>query len=175
MISVLKKEDCKQSQTFQFSPNNIKKAYQYIRQYPLNKKRSAVMPLLYLAQSQNNNWLSIAVINYIAELLQIPSIQVYEIAHFYTLFNTKPVGKYLIQVCRTLPCMLQGAKHITEICKKKLQIDLGESTADKEFTLVEVECLGACINAPLVQINNDYYENVTPISIGMILNHLSRK
>ena len=163
------------SRTFQFSPDNIKKANRYIQQYPYNRKRSAVMPLLYLAQSQNNNWISISAMDYIAKLLGMPSIQVYEIANFYTLFNTKPVGKYLIQICRTTPCMLRGAKYITDICKKNLQINLGDTTTDNQFTLVEVECLGACTNAPLVQINNDYYENITPTYIKNLLDKLSKK
>ena len=104
----------------------------------------------------------------------MPMIQVYEVANFYTMFNKQPVGKNLIQVCRTTPCMLRGAKDITNTCRNKLGIELGETTEDNKFTLVEVECLGACVAAPLVQINNDYHENLTPESMEKLIDKLSK-
>ena len=175
MSSMFKECKFEQPKSFKFSASNLKKANDYIKKYPADKQRSAVMPLLYLVQEQHNNWIPLAAMDYIAELLNIPSIQVYEVANFYTMFNKQPVGKNLIQVCRTTPCMLNGAKEITNTCKKKLGIDIGETTKDKKFTLVEVECLGACVNAPLVQINNDYHENLTPESIEKLINNLSKK
>ena len=164
MSSIFKERNFEQPKSFKFSVSNLKKANEYIKKYPEGKQRSAVMPLLYLAQE-----------DYIAELLDMPAIQVYEVANFYTMFNKQPVGKYLIQVCRTTPCMLRGAKDITKVCKKKLNIELGETTEDNQFTLVEVECLGACVAAPLVQINNDYHENLTPESMEKLIDKLGKK
>ncbi|MFQ3307740.1 MAG: NADH-quinone oxidoreductase subunit E [Candidatus Midichloriaceae bacterium] len=175
MGSLFKEIEFEQPKSFKFTTENLKKAKKYIGKYPKGKQRSAVMPLLYLAQGQHNNWIPTAAMNYIAELLDMPEIQVYEVANFYTMYNKQPIGEYLIQVCRTTPCMLRGAKDITKACKKKLDIDLGETTKDGKFTLVEVECLGACVAAPVVQINNDYHENLTAESIEDLLDKLSEK
>ena len=175
MSSMFKECKFEQPKSFKFSAGNLKKANDYIKKYPAGKQRSAVMPLLYLVQEQHDNWIPLVAMDYIAELLDIPAIQVYEVANFYTMFNKQPVGKNLIQVCRTTPCMLRGAKDITQTCKKKLGIELGETTKDNKFTLVEVECLGACVNAPLVQINNDYHENLTPESMEKIIDKLSKR
>ena len=175
MSLILKEREFEQPKFFEFSTSNLKKANEYIKIYMPNKQKSAVMPLLYLAQSQHENWIPVKAMNYIADLLKIPAMQVYEIANFYTMFNKQPVGKYLIRICRTTPCMLRGAKAITDACKKKLKIGVGESTKDNKFTLVETECLGACVNAPLIQINNDYYENLTSISMEECIDQLSQK
>ncbi len=175
MSSIFKERNFEQPKSFKFSVSNLKKANEYIKKYPEGKQRSAVMPLLYLAQEQHDNWIPFAAMDYIAELLDMPAIQVYEVANFYTMFNKQPVGKYLIQVCRTTPCMLRGAKDITKVCKKKLNIELGETTEDNQFTLVEVECLGACVAAPLVQINNEYHENLTPESMEKLIDKLGKK
>lgn len=130
------------------------------------------MPLLYLVQEQNNNWIPIAAMDHIAEILNIPKMYVYEVANFYTMYNKKPVGTYVIQVCRTTPCWLSGSDDITNICKKELGIDIGETTKDNKFTLVEVECLGACTVAPMCQINDQYYENLNPEKIIKIIREL---
>ena len=174
MSSIFKESKFEQPKSFKFSTSNLKKANKYIKKYPVGKQRSAVMPLLYLVQEQHDNWIPLAAMDYIATFLDMPMIQVYEVANFYTMFNKQPVGKNLIQVCRTTPCMLRGAKDITQTCKKKLGIELGETTKDNKFTLVEVECLGACVDAPLVQINNDYHENLTPESMEKLIDKLSK-
>lgn len=175
MVSMLKKCEFEQPKSFKFSEENLKKAEEYIQKYPPEKQRSAVMPLLFLVQEQHHNWIPIAAMNYIAELLDMPEIHVYEVANFYSMFNKQPVGKNLIQVCRTASCMLNGAKEITSTCKEVLKIELGETTEDGKFTLVEVECLGACVAAPVVQINNDYHEKLTAESMSVLLDKLSKK
>ena len=175
MSSIFKECQFKQPKSFKFSTGNLKKANEYIKKYPLGKQRSAVMPLLYLVQEQHDNWIPLAAMDYIAILLDMPIIQVYEVANFYTMFNKQPVGKNLMQVCRTAPCMLQGAQDITNTCRNKLGIELGETTKDNKFTLVEVECLGACIAAPVVQINNDYHENLTPMSMENLIDKMGKK
>jgi NADH-quinone oxidoreductase subunit E len=145
---------------FKFSDDNIIKAHEIIKKYPKGKEKSAVMPLLYLVQEQHHNWIPTVAMDYIAEMLNIPPMYVYEVANFYTMYNKKPVGKYLIQICRTTTCWLCGSDIIKNTCKKELDIDVGETSKDMLFSLVEVECLGACTVAPVVQINNDYYENL---------------
>lgn len=145
---------------FKFSDNNIIKAHEIIKKYPKGKERSAVMPLLYLVQEQHDNWIPTVAMDHIAEILNIPPMYVYEVANFYTMYNKKPVGKYLIQICRTTTCWLCGSDMLTKACKKELGIGVGETSKDMMFSLVEVECLGACTAAPVVQINNDYYENL---------------
>jgi NADH-quinone oxidoreductase subunit E len=157
---------------FKFSDENMIKAHEILKKYPKGKERSAVMPLLYLAQEQNDNWIPTTAMDYVADLLSIPPMQVYEVANFYTMYNKKPVGKYLIQICRTTPCWLCGSNNIVKTCKKELGIDIGETTEDKLFTLIEVECLGACTAAPMMQINDDYYENLTEEKVVEILNKL---
>ena len=159
MTKTNKKSD---SKSFSFTAVNKKNAEAIIAKYPEGKQRSALLPLLDIAQRQNDNWLSKEVLDYVAQLLDLAPIRVYEVATFYTMFNLQPVGKNFIQVCRTTPCWLRGSDKITDACKKKLGIELGETTKDNQFTLVEVECLGACVNAPMVQINDDYFEDLTP-------------
>jgi NADH-quinone oxidoreductase subunit E len=161
-------------QTFTFTAANLKKAKEIIAKYPKGRQRSATLPLLDLAQRQNDdNWLPQDALDYIADMLELAPIKVYEVASFYTMFNLKPVGKNHIQVCRTTPCWLRGSDMVTKTCKDKLGIDLGETTKDGKFTLTEVECLGACVNAPMIQINDDYFEDLTKESMEEIIDDLS--
>lgn len=157
---------------FAFTAQNMAQAEKIIARYPEGRQASATVPLLDLAQRQNGNWLSKEAIEYVANLLEVAPIRVYEVATFYTMFNLKPVGKHFIQVCRTTPCWLCGSDGLTEACLKKLGVGLGETTEDGRFTVVEVECLGACANAPMVQINDDYYEDLTPERMGEIIDEL---
>ncbi|XP_010583117.1 PREDICTED: NADH dehydrogenase [ubiquinone] flavoprotein 2, mitochondrial isoform X4 [Haliaeetus leucocephalus] len=145
---------------FEFTPENQKRIEAIINNYPGGHKSAAVMAVLDLAQRQHG-WLPISAMNKVAEILEMPSMRVYEVATFYTMYNRKPVGKYHIQVCTTTPCMLRDSDSILEAIKKKLGIKVGGTTPDKLFTLTEVECLGACVNAPMVQINDNYYVSIT--------------
>ncbi|XP_027446475.2 NADH dehydrogenase [ubiquinone] flavoprotein 2, mitochondrial-like [Zalophus californianus] len=156
---------------FDFTPENFKRIEAIVKNYPEGHKAAAVLPVLDLAQRQNG-WLSISAMNKVAEVLQVPPMRVYEVATFYTMYNRKPVGKYHIQVCTTTPCMLRNSDSILEAIQKKLGIEVGETTPDKLFTLIEVECLGACVNAPMVQINDNYYEDLTPKDIKEIIDEL---
>ncbi len=158
--------------TFAFTTENQKKVEEIIAKYPHERKKSAVMPLLDLAQRQNENWISKDVIKHISDLLKMPEIKVYEVASFYTMYNLKPVGKYLLQFCKTTPCMLRGIDSIIKSCKEKLGIEIDETTADGLFTLKTVECLGACVNAPVVQINDDFVEDLTTENFLKILDDL---
>ena len=157
---------------FAFTPENLEKAKGFIARYPEGRQASAVISLLYIAQAQNDGWLSPAAIEYVAEVLDMAPIRVYEVASFYTMFNLKPVGKYLIQVCRTTPCWLRGAADLTRACQEKLGVGMKEMTEDGLFTIMEVECLGACANAPMVQINDDYYEDLTTERLLEIIDEL---
>ncbi|WP_341808546.1 NADH-quinone oxidoreductase subunit NuoE [Wolbachia endosymbiont (group E) of Neria commutata] len=159
---------------FSFTAENLKKAKKFIGMYPKGRKGSAVMPLLYLVQEQCG-WVSEPAMCYVADMLNIPHIRVYEVANFYTMYNLKPVGKYLVQVCRTTPCWLCNSEKVLNTFKKKLRIEVGQTTKDNLFTLKEVECLGACVNAPVVQINNDFYENLTPEKVEEIITELSNE
>ena len=161
-----------QPASFAFTPKNRETAGRIIANYPKGREASAVLPLLDLAQRQAGGWLPLAAMDHVAEMLDMAPIRVYEVATFYSMFNTKPVGRHLIQVCRTTPCWLRGADKMTETCKKKLGIGLKETTADGDFTLVEVECLGACVNAPVVQINDDFYEDLTSERLEQLLDEL---
>ncbi len=164
-----------QPNTFAFTEQNHKLAEKHIAKYPEGRQASAVLPLLDLAQRQHDNWLPLAAIEHVAEILSMPVIKVMEVATFYTMFNLAPVGKYHIQVCGTTPCWLRGAAEIKDLCKKKLDIDLGETSKDRIFSLCEVECLGACANAPVVQINDDYYEDLDATAMEKILDDFSRR
>ncbi len=157
---------------FQFNEENKKKVKEILAKYPSDRKKSAVMPLLDLAQRQNNNYVSKDVIATIAEILEMPEIKVYEVASFYTMYNLKPVGKYLLQFCKTTPRMLRGIDKIIKDCKEKFDIEINETTADGLFTFKEVECLGACVNAPVVQINDDFVEDLTSETFLKILEDL---
>ena len=154
---------------FAFTPENDAAAQAIIAKYPAGRQASAVLPLLDLAQRQNDGWLSQPAIEYVAEYLGMPRIRVQEVASFYTMFNLRPVGRHHVQVCTNLPCWLRGSDGIVGECRRSLGVDIGETTDDGEFTLSEVECLGACVNAPMMQIGDDYYEDLTPESTGEII------
>jgi len=163
------------STNFTFDKKNLSLAADIIKKYPPEGKRSAILPLLDLAQRQNGGWLSVPVIEYIAAMLDMPYMRAYEVATFYTMFNLKPVGKYHIQVCTTTPCWLRGSDQIIESCEQTLKIKCGEVTPDKKFSLVEIECLGACVNAPVVQINDDYYEDLTQEKMETVIDKLQNE
>lgn len=166
--------DLGQPESFAFTPEIRGRADRIIARYPAGRQASAVLALLDLAQRQNEGWLSRAAMDHVAEVLGMAPIRVYEVATFYTMFNLKPVGRHHIQVCRTTPCWLRGADELTETCKRKLGIGLKERTADGQFSLIEVECLGACVNAPMVQINDDFYEDLDPARLEALLDALAR-
>ena len=156
----LKKVHDEQPKEFKFSKENLKKAEDILKKYPEKNKKSAVMPFLYLAQRQNNNWIPLAAMKYIAKYLEISYINVYEVATFYSMYNLAPVGKYFIQICTTTPCMIRGAYKLVDVCKKNISEKENELSSNKNCSWTEVECLGACISAPMAQINNDYYEDL---------------
>uniref|UniRef100_A0A3B3ZHY5 NADH dehydrogenase [ubiquinone] flavoprotein 2, mitochondrial n=2 Tax=Periophthalmus magnuspinnatus TaxID=409849 RepID=A0A3B3ZHY5_9GOBI len=156
---------------FEFTEENKKRIEAIISNYPHGHKQAATIPVLDLAQRQHG-WLPISAMNKVAEVLEIPPMRVYEVATFYTMFLRQPVGKYFIQICTTTPCMLCNSDSILETIQNKLGIKPGETTADKLFTLLEVECLGACVNAPMVQINDNYYEDLTPKDMEDIIDEL---
>ena len=149
-----------QPDTFAFTPANLAKAKAIIAKYPPGKQASAVLPLLDMAQRQHDNWLPRAAMDYVAGLLDMAPIRVYEVGTFYTMFNLEPVGKYLFQVCTTTPCWLRGSDEVVKTCERKLGIGFGQTSADGQFTMREVECLGCCVNAPVIQVNDDVYEDL---------------
>lgn len=149
-----------QPESFEFTAENLKLAEAHIAKYPPGRQASAVLPLLDLAQRQSGGWLPRAAMDYVARLLGMPPIRVYEVGTFYTMLNLRPLGRWLLQACTTTPCWLRGSDEIVAACTKKLGIGVGETTADGRFTLVEVECLGACVNAPILQVNDDFYEDL---------------
>ncbi|MDC0248087.1 NADH-quinone oxidoreductase subunit NuoE [Pelagibacteraceae bacterium] len=163
-----------QPEIFQFTKENLEQIEKEIKKYPKDRKASAVIALLYLAQRQNDNWIPLQAIKCVAKILDISYMQVYEVATFYSMFNLSPTGKYFIQVCTTTPCALRGSKKIVELCKKHISKEQNELSANKLCSWVEVECLGACVNAPMLQINEDYYEdldeNATEEIIKKLLN-----
>ncbi len=152
--------ESEQPDSFAFSDETMAQAEAVIAKYPLGRQQSACIPMLDLAQRQHGGWLPKAAIRAVAEFLKMPEVRAFEVATFYTMFNLAPVGKHLVQVCRTTPCWLRGSDDLTNACRKHLDVELGGTSDDGEFTLVEVECLGACVNAPMVQINDDYYEDL---------------
>ncbi len=172
-----------------FQPSNftfrdLKKVEEILSRYPKGKQRSAVMPLLDLAQRQvgedgakasppYGGWIPRAAMDEIARIIDVPPIKVYEVATFYSMYNLAPVGKYLVQMCTTTPCMLCGSGDIVKACEEKLGIHAGQTTQDGLFTLMEVECLGACVNAPMIQVNDDYFEDLTPDSTRQLLDDLT--
>jgi len=167
-MSVKKVHD-QQPESFEFSKGNLETANNILKKYPAKNKKSAVMPLLYLAQKQNDNWIPLAALKYIGKFLSIPYINVYEVATFYTMYNLAPVGKYFVQVCTTSPCLLRGAGEILNKCQKKISKNPNEISENGMCSWTEVECLGACVNAPLIQVNNDYYEDLDSNSAEKIL------
>ena len=161
-----------EEESFKFTESNLKEAYECVSRYPKGREASAVMPLLYLVQKQSGGFVPDSAIGYVAELLSMRPVHVKEVVEFYSMYNTSPVGKYLVQVCKTTPCWLRGSDNILKMCKKVMGVGVGETTKDNVFTLREVECLGACVNAPVVQINDDYYENLCEEDMERILTRL---
>jgi NADH-quinone oxidoreductase E subunit len=158
-----------QPDIFKFTEENLKKAEKEIKKYPKERRASAVMPLLYIAQNQNYNWIPLKAIEYVGNLLDMPYMKVYEVATFYSMFNLSPVGKYFVQVCTTTPCMIQGAKKVTDVCKKFISKEQNKLSENKLCSWIEVECLGACVNAPMMQINQDYFEDLSENSATEII------
>ncbi|WP_346319129.1 NAD(P)H-dependent oxidoreductase subunit E [Chitinophaga sp. YIM B06452] len=153
----------------QFSEEKLNKVKEIIARYPEGKQKSALIPVLHLAQESFGGWLSSETMDYVASLLQITPIEVYEVATFYSMYNLKPVGKYLFEVCHTGPCMVSGSDNIIEYIKQKLGIEVGETTADGLFTLKTVECLGACGYAPMMQLGKFYKEHLTKEKVDQII------
>ena len=170
----IKKISETQPESFEFSKDNLQEAENIIKQYPKNRKASAVLALLYLVQKQHDNWIPLAAIKYVAKFLEIPYIQVYEVATFYSMFNLAPVGKYFVQVCTTTPCMIRGTNKVLDVCKKHIANNQNELSKNKLCSWTEVECLGSCVSAPMMQINQDYFEDLdekkTEEIIQMLLN-----
>lgn len=152
-----------------FSEEKLNKVKEIIARYPAGKQKSALIPVLHLAQEEFGGWLSAETMDYVASLLQIKPIEVYEVATFYSMFNLKPVGKYVFEVCQTGPCMLRGSDNIIDYIKRKLDIGVGETTKDGLFTLKTVECLGACGYAPMMQLGKHYREHLTPEKVDAII------
>jgi NADH-quinone oxidoreductase subunit E len=161
--------------TIEFSDEALKQAQKIIVRYPEGKQKSALLPILHLAQAEFDGWLSPAVMDYVASLLSIKPIEVYEVATFYSMFNLKPVGKCLLEVCRTGPCRLRGADDVVAYLENKLNIKAGETTADGKFTLKTVECLGSCGSAPILQCGADYHENLTEEKLDVLIEKLGAK
>ena len=161
-----------QPETFAFTRENEVKCEEILRKYPQGREASAVIPLLWQAQKQNDYWLPKPAIELVAQKLDMPFIRVLEIATFYTMFNLAPVGRFYVQMCGTTPCLLTGSDAIKEILLRRIG-EQGKVTADGMFTWIEVECLGACCNAPMVQINEDYYEDLTPQNFENLLDDLA--
>jgi NADH-quinone oxidoreductase subunit E len=157
-----------------FSEEKLKKVQEIIERYPEGKQKSALLPLLHLAQEENGGWLSVEAMDLVAGLLQLKPIEVYEVATFYSMYNLKPVGKYLFEVCQTGPCMLKGSDEIISYIKQKLDIGVGETTSDGMFTLKTVECLGACGYAPMMQMGKYYKEHLTPEKVDQIIEECRR-
>ena len=168
----MKKISKEQPSDFVFNKQNLEEVKKIIKNYPDGKQQSAVMPLLYLAQKQNDNWIPLVAMKYLAKLLNMPYIKVYEVATFYSMYNLSPVGKFFIQVCTTTPCMIRGAYDIVNVCKEKISDKEKELSKDKTCSWMEVECLGACINAPMMQINDDYYEDLDKDKTEKIINQI---
>lgn len=176
-----------QPKKFAFTKANEKKIKDIIAKYPKGKQKSAIMPLLDLVQRQmaetskkTGGWIPRVAMDEIARILDVTPMKVYEVATFYTMYNLRPVGKYNIQCCTTTPCWLRGSADIVKTAEKELGIKMGQTTDDMKFTLTEVECMGACVNAPMVQINDDYFEDLTPevmqsLIAGMRKNNLPEK
>ncbi|MBM3630808.1 MAG: NADH-quinone oxidoreductase subunit NuoE [Alphaproteobacteria bacterium] len=168
----LRKISKDQPEHFEFSKENLEEAKMIVEKYPKGKQQSAVMSLLYIAQKQNDNWIPLSAMKYIGKLLEMPYMRVYEVATFYSMYNLSPVGKYFIQVCTTTPCMIRGAYEIVEACKEKISKNENELVHEKNSSWTEVECLGACINAPMMQINDSYYEDLDKEKVLKILDQV---
>jgi NADH-quinone oxidoreductase E subunit len=168
----IKKVSKEQPDNFKFTDENLEAAEKAILNYPKGKQKSAVMALLYIAQRQNDNWIPLAAMKYIAKILEMPYIKVYEVATFYSMYNLAPVGKYFFQVCTTTPCMIKDAYKLVDVCKNKISENESEISSDGSCSWMEVECLGACVNAPMVQINEDYYEDLDASKLEKIIDQI---
>ena len=165
--------DSLQPKEFSFTAENLREAKVVLKRYPKDYPEGALMPLLTLAQKQSQGWLPKKAIEYIASFLKVSEIKVLEIATFYSMYNLRPVGKNHIEVCTTTPCMLRGSDNILKVCEKFLNINSGSVTKDRRFSLTEVECLGACVNAPVIKIDQDYFEDLDSKSTLSLLNGLA--
>ena len=166
-------KDDLQPKKFSFDKENLIRAREILKMYPKNFKESSIMPLLSLAQNQNNGWLPKKAIEYVSEFLEIPEIKVLELATFYSMYNLSPVGKFHIEICTTSPCMLRGSDEILSNFEKKLGIQSGHISEDNNFSLNRVECLGACVNGPVVKINENYYEDLNINSANDLLKNMN--
>ena len=165
----VKKIHKEQPETFKFNDKSMEAANKIVSNYPDGKQQSAVMALLYIAQRQNDNWIPLQAMKYIAKFLDMPYIKVYEVATFYSMYNLSPVGKYFFQVCTTTPCMLRGAYDLVKVCKNKISEKENVLSEDGKISWMEVECLGACVNAPMMQVNDDYYEDLNDKKLEEII------
>ena len=168
----IKKISKEQPEVFEFNNKNLEIAKKILTNYPNDKKQSAVMALLYLSQRQNDNWIPLAAMKYIGKFLDMPYIKVFEVATFYSMYNLTPVGKHFIQICTTTPCMIRGAYKLVDICKNKISEKQNSLSKDKTCSWTEVECLGACVNAPMMQINDDYYEDLDEKSAEKLIDQI---
>ena len=173
MIEAGQPRDIDQPEAFAFTPENLERARAAVAKYPEGKQQSAIMELLHIAQDQCG-WLPTAAIVYCADLLEMPHIRAFEVASFYTLYHRRPVGRHHVQVCTSISCCLRGGDELLQACKRKMGVEAGEVTPDGLFSVEEVECIGACVNAPAVQINHDTYEDLTPERMEEILDALAR-
>ena len=167
-----KKISKEQLKNFKFNDQNIKEVDKIILNYPKGKQQSAVMSLLYIAQRQNDNWIPLSAMKCIAKILNMPYIKVYEVATFYSMYNLSPVGKYFFQICTTTPCMIRGAYKLVNVCKKKISENESEISKNGKSSWLEVECLGACVNAPMIQINEDYFEDLDSEKLEKIIDKI---
>lgn len=158
--------------TPRFSATALATVETLFQRYPADRRASALMPILHLAQQEFGGWLSREVLDYVSEIVGVARVRVYEVATFYTMYNLKPVGRYHVQVCTNISCWLCGSEGVGGVLQRKLKLAMGRSSEDGRFTLSEVECLGACINAPVMQINDDYHENLTDDRVGEIIDRL---
>ena len=178
-MSASSKKVVEQPASFAFTPENLAEAEKHIAKYPAGREQSAVMPLLMIAQKQNQNWLPMKAIELVAQMCNMPFIRAHEVASFYSMYNLAPVGRHHVQCCTTTPCWLRGSDEVVRACKDTLGIDFGETTKDGLFTLTEVECLGACVNAPMIQVDSHdgseiFYEDLDYASTHEILLKLKR-
>ena len=168
----VKKIHKEQPETFKFNDKSMEAANKIVSNYPNGKQQSAVMGLLYIAQRQNNNWIPLSAMKYIAKFLDMPYIKVYEVATFYSMYNLAPVGEYFFQVCTTTPCMLRGAYKLVDVCKTQINNLENQVSNDGKMSWVEVECLGACVNSPMIQINDDYFEDLDEIKLEKLIQNI---